>query len=106
MALGQRQPGSGDGRQHFGAEHPGQRRVVEQIRPLPRARPLGAPSLARAVKRRRRHQQMHMRVIVQTTRVGMQHRDGAGRALQLAVVQAERERRVAQLCVQHDQSSP
>jgi hypothetical protein len=40
--------------------------------------------------RARRHDQMDMRVIIQPARVRMQHRNGAGRALQLLVVLAER----------------
>ena len=71
VSLGQRQSGSGDGRRHLRAEHAGQGLVVEQVRPFAFAMPLGAPSPARAIHRRRRQQQMHMRVIVQAARIGM-----------------------------------
>jgi hypothetical protein len=39
-----------------------------------------------AIDRRCRHDQMDMRVVVEFARVGVQYGDGAGRALQLFVV--------------------
>ena len=89
MALGKPQPGGLDPRQHFRPEDLGQGFVVEQIGRFTVARPLGAPSLARAVNHDRRHDQMDMRVIRQLARVRMQHRDGTGGALKLLVVVAE-----------------
>jgi hypothetical protein len=54
-----------DARQQLRPEHLGQRLVVEQVAALCLAPPLGAPLLALAVDRRRRHDQMDMRVVVQ-----------------------------------------
>jgi hypothetical protein len=53
------------------------------------ASPFGSPSLLLAVENRRRHYQMDMRVIIELARVRVQHRNGAGSALQLLVVVAE-----------------
>jgi hypothetical protein len=50
---------------------------------------LGAPAPAFGIDGRRRHHHMDMRMVVEPTRVGMQHGDGAGLALELDVVLRE-----------------
>ena len=69
--------------------------MAEQITSLALAGPSCPPALILAIDRRRRHDQMDMRVIIQPARVRMQHRNGAGRALQLLVVLAERAYRLS-----------
>ena len=78
-----------DARQQLRPEHFGQRLGVEQIAIFCLVPPLGAPLPALAVDRRRRHDQMDMRVVIQPPRVGVQHRDGTGHTLQLFVIVAE-----------------
>ena len=73
-------------RQHLCPEDLGHRLMVEQIGALGLAAPLGSPAPVLAVERCRRHDEMDMRVVVEPARVRVQHRDGAGRALQLPVV--------------------
>ena len=72
----------------FLPEHLGQGFAVVQIAAL--AAPLGALLLLLTSDHRRRHDQMDMRVIIYLARVGIQHRDGTGRAPQLLVVPGER----------------
>ena len=74
--------------QQQGPKHLGQRFMGEQVRRRTAAA-LDAPQPPLAIDGRRRHHQMDMRVIVQPARVGVQHRDGAGRALKLLVVLTE-----------------
>ncbi len=89
-----RQSGGFDGRQHLRPENLGQGLVVEQIAAFPLSSPFGSPLLLLAIERCRRHDEMDMRVVLQLARVRMQHRDGAGRALKLLVVLAERTHRL------------
>jgi hypothetical protein len=75
--------------QQLGPEHLGQCPVAEQIAvPFDAAR-LGTPPPLVPIERRCRHHQMHVRVVLQTARMGVQHRHRAGTALQLLVVLAE-----------------
>ncbi len=50
---------------------------------------LGPPQPCLGTDCRRRHDQMDMGVVVEAARMGMQHGDGAGGALKLAVIEAE-----------------
>jgi len=105
-ALGQLgrqgQPGLGQGGLELGREHLGERLVVKEVTPACRLstarglaplRPaqldLGAPEPVFAGERRRRQTHMHMRMKAQLAVVRVQHRQRAGCARQLGVVQAE-----------------
>ena len=67
----------------------GQSLVVEQMGSFGLSSLLGSPLLLLAVDRCLRHDERDMRVIIKSARVGVQHRDRAGRALQLSVVLGE-----------------
>ncbi len=78
----QTQPRRGDGGQQLAAEDFRQCLVAEQVAAFAGAvlaAPLGVPAPAFGVNGRRRHDRMDMRMVIEPTRVGVQHRDGAGR---------------------------
>ena len=71
----------------LGPKDLGQGLVTEQVTLAPL--PFGTPALVFGIHRRRRDDQMDMRVIVESARMGVQHRDGAGHAGKLPVVLTE-----------------
>lgn len=72
--------------EQFGAKDFGQRLVIEQVAGWVLAAALGAPQAFVRIDGCRGHHQMHMRVVIEATGMGMQHRDGAGVSLKLSVV--------------------
>ena len=84
ISVRQFQSGLFDARQHFGAEYFGQCCVVKQITAV-----FVAPQPPFVVERGGWHHQVHMRVIVQPTVVGVQHRHSTRGAAQFSVILAE-----------------
>ena len=90
IASGRGQPGGLDRRHDLRPEDPGQGFMVEQIAALGLAPSFGSPWLALRVHRDSRHAEINLRVIIEPARVGVPHRNRAGRTLQLSVVLGER----------------
>ena len=90
VTLGQRESLMDDCVEHFGAEDLGQGLVIEEVN---LAGLLGfwfgSPQPLLAIHSGSRHDQMHMGMIVEPTRMGMQDRNGARHALQPLVVMTE-----------------
>ena len=85
ISVRQFQSGLFDARLHFGAEYFRQCFVFKQLTAV-----FVAPQPPFVVKRGGWHHQMHMRVIIQPTVVGVQHGHSAGGAAQFSVIPAER----------------